>query len=151
MLLNRWAAAAAVLLLVIPAAMAKSKTKKAATLEHVNSQLHGHLIDITNNHGQDRRFYSPALDMKRDMYVYVPPGYDGRTPLPIVIWFHGYSQDEQFFLKLAPAFDRAVVDGRLPPVIVAIPDGTFTGKVRMTRSNSFFINGKKGNYEDLLV
>ena len=148
---TRLAAALAVMATVLPVASAKSKAQKAAVLDQVNSQLHGRLIDVTNNHDVDRRFYSPALGTMRDMYVYVPPGYDGRTQFPIILWLHGFSQDEQGFLTLAPAFDRAIVSGKLPPVIVAVPDGTFRGKAKLTRTGSFFVNGKQGNYEDLLV
>jgi hypothetical protein len=151
MLSLRSFAALAVLMVALPTTSAKSRLRKADELSQVNCQLQGRLIDITNNHGEDRRFYSAALGTMRDMYVYVPPGYDVRKAYPVIVWLHGFSQDEHAFLKMVPKFDQAVAEGKLPPVIVAVPDGTFKGKARITRTGSFFVNGKQGNYEDLLV
>src|SRR5580704_10322295 len=45
-------------------------------LVEINNKLKGRVLDYTFNHGKDNRMYSPALDEKRDMYIYLPPGYD---------------------------------------------------------------------------
>jgi S-formylglutathione hydrolase FrmB len=147
------AALAALLLVSVPlsARPFRDRIKYGSKLDEVNAQLHGRLVDFTNNHGCDRRIWSAALGEKRDMYVYVPPGYDGTKRYPILIWFHGFSQDEKDFLKLAPAFDKAVAEGKLPPMILAVPDGTFKGFATMTNSGSFFLNGKRGQFEDFLI
>jgi poly(3-hydroxybutyrate) depolymerase len=117
----------------------------------LNSKLHGRVLDFTKNHGRDNRFWSPSLCTKRDMYVYVPPCYDESKQYPLLIWLHGFSQDEKSAKMLAGLFDAAVVDGRVPPMVIAVPDGTFRGTPSMTNSGSFYLNGPKGRYEDYLI
>ena len=71
---------------------------------HLNEKISGSVIDFTNNHRVDRRFYSPALEQKRDMYVYVPPGYDPKERYPLMIWLHGFNQDEKDFFGSGARF-----------------------------------------------
>ena len=98
-------------------------------LERVNRCLRGQILDFTHNHGKDCRIWSPALCAKRDMYVYVPPGFDPAKKYPLGIFLHGAAQDEQFFLKvIAKEFDKAIAASDLPPVIVAAPDGSMLGR-----------------------
>ena len=122
-------------------------------LERMNVCLHGQVLDFTKNHGHDRRIYSRALCEKRDMYVYVPPGFDPvNKKYPLAIFLHGASQDEQFFLTtIAKEFDRAIVDGRLPPFIVAAPDGSMMGRPSIFRIATFYANSDAGRYEDYLM
>jgi hypothetical protein len=148
---QNFVAAILVLLLAGQSAPALPRPFKAHRLTEINSKLHGRIIDVTKNHGQDCRYYSQALGTKRDMYVYVPPGYDGLKQYPIMIWLHGLIQGEESFLEIAPLFDRAIAEGKMPPVIIAAPDGTVTGRVRLTQFGTFFLNGVHGNYEDMLV
>lgn len=68
--------------------------------ERVNRGLHGTVQDFTKNHGKDRRIFSPAMGEKRDMYVYLPPGYDPSKSYPLAIFLHGAAQDEEFFSNL---------------------------------------------------
>jgi pimeloyl-ACP methyl ester carboxylesterase len=121
-------------------------------LRRVNRCLHGQVLDFTHNHGPDRRIWSPTLCAKRDLYVYVPPGFDPDRKYPLVIFLHGASQDEQFFLKsLAKEFDQAIVDGKLPPIIVAAPDGSMHGRPSFLKMATFFANTDAGPYEDYLM
>lgn len=120
-------------------------------LNRLNAELKGHVDDYTRNHGHDRRLYSKALGEKRDMYVYTPPCYDPAKPYPLLIWLHGLSQDEKNTKSIAKKFDVEILAGRIPPMIVAIPDGTFDGHPTMTNSGSFYINGVKGRFEDYLA
>ena len=77
--------------------------------ERVNRKLHGNLVDYTNNHGKDRRIYSAALGQKRDMYVYLPPGYDPAKKYPFAMFLHGAAQDEEFFFQAqVDQFDQAI-------------------------------------------
>src|SRR5579871_1865399 len=87
-------------------------------LERTNRKLAGRVDDYTNNHGKDRRIWSEALHEPRDLYVYTPPGYNPCKKYPLVIWLHGFAQDEREFLTdIAPRIDKAIVDGCLPPAI----------------------------------
>jgi len=120
-------------------------------LDRVAARLCGQLIDHTHNHGADRRIWSAALCQRRDLYVYLPPGFDPSRRYPLGIYLHGASQDEQSYLEgPALAFDQAIAGGRLPPVIIAVPDGSLQGRQSLFRSASFFANTLAGNFEDYL-
>lgn len=121
-------------------------------LARVNRRLAGQVLDFTHNHGQDRRIWSPALQQKRDLYVYLPPGFDPAKKYPLAIYLHGATQDEQFFLKsLAHDFDAAIASGQVPPFILAAPDGSLMGRPSYFRIASFFANTREGRYEDFLM
>jgi enterochelin esterase-like enzyme len=57
--------------------------------------------------------------------VYEPPGWDRRTPLPLVVLLHGAGDDETSADRAAVTdrFDRAIAEGRLPPFLMVAPDG----------------------------
>jgi hypothetical protein len=121
-------------------------------LERVNSRIHGHLVDHTHNSGVDRRIWSAALGQKRDLYVYLPPGYDPHKQYPFMMFLHGFAQDEQAFVEnVAEPLDQAIVCGQLPPLIVAAPDGSLTGNPCLMTAGSFFINSKAGDYADFIM
>jgi S-formylglutathione hydrolase FrmB len=121
-------------------------------LARVNRCLRGQVLDFTHNHGKDRRIWSAALCAKRDLYVYLPPGYDPAKKYPLAIFLHGAGQDEQFFLKsLVREFDQAIVEGKLPPFIVAAPDGSMEGRPSFFSLATFFANSDAGRYEDYLM
>ncbi len=117
----------------------------------LNEKIAGSVVDFTNNHRVDRRFYSEALGEKRDMYVYLPPGYDGTKQYPLMFWLHGVIQDEKDFLSITPIFDKAIVCGDLPPMIVASPDGSIKGNSSLFSGGSFYLNTQAGRFEDFLV
>ena len=117
----------------------------------INGKLRGQLLDFTNNHGQDNRIWSAALCQKRDMYVYVPPGYDPALSYAIGIYMHGAGQDEDAFARdIVPYFDAAIACGKLPPFIIAAPDGSLKGRPSLLRSASFWVNGVGGRFEDFV-
>lgn len=121
-------------------------------LDRVNRCLHGQIVDFTHNHGKDRRIWSEALCAKRDLYVYLPPNYDPAKKYPFAIFLHGAGQDEQFFAKsLAKDFDAAIVQGQLPPLILAVPDGSQRGRPSFLRIATFFANTDAGRYEDYVM
>jgi S-formylglutathione hydrolase FrmB len=116
-----------------------------------NAGLSGTLLDFTNRHGADRRIWSEALHQRRDLYVYLPPGFDPAKCYPVMVWLHGIMQDEQSFRTyVIGPLDKAMANGILPPMIVAAPDGTITGRPGMF-SNSFFINSQAGCFEDYII
>jgi S-formylglutathione hydrolase FrmB len=122
-------------------------------LELINHQLAGRVVDYTNDNGADHRIWSPALGERRDMYVYLPPGYDPCKSYPFILWLHGFGQDEHSFLMDgALPLDRAMRDGRLPPAIVAAPDGSLQGIKCFLSAGSFWINTPVGGrFEDYLM
>jgi S-formylglutathione hydrolase FrmB len=121
-------------------------------IEHVNRKLHGQLLDFTHNHGADRRIWSPALGQRRDLYVYLPPGFNPAQHYPLAIFLHGAAQDEQFFLQAqVEAFDRAIIAGLLPPVIIAAPDGSVYGRATLLKPATFWANSRAGNFEDYVM
>jgi S-formylglutathione hydrolase FrmB len=121
-------------------------------LERVNRNLAGHVVDYTHNHGADRRIWSAALQHWRDLYVYLPPGYDPHQRYPLIIWLHGFAQDEKSFLRyVVQPLDQAMACGKLPPAIVAAPDGSLEGHLCFMSAGSFFLNSKAGAYADFLM
>jgi S-formylglutathione hydrolase FrmB len=120
-------------------------------LNKLNQKLHGTVLDFTHNHGADRRIYSPSLGERRDLYVYLPPGYDPNRSYPAMILLHGVAQDEQFFLGAAQLFDQAMTCGTLPPFIIAVPDGSISGRPKLIDGASFYLNSNAGRFEDWIV
>jgi S-formylglutathione hydrolase FrmB len=122
------------------------------TLGRVNRRLHGQVIDYTRNHGADRRIWSAALGERRDLYVYLPPGYDPCRRYPLMIWLHGFAQDEVSFLRdVIEHLDAAIAKGQLPPLIIAAPDGSLRGIDCLYSAGSFFLNTPAGAFEDFLM
>ncbi len=109
--------------------------------------------DHTWNHGEDRRLFSPILGMKRDLYVYLPPGYDPAVAYPLIVYLHGADIDEHAFLdpKDLLRLDQMMVRGEIPKVVVAAPDGTYEGKNRIISTHSLWVNGLGGRFEDHIV
>ena len=86
------------------------------SLDHLNRKLCGRVVDYTQNHGADRRIYSPILGRPRDLYVYLPPGYDPSVAYPLILFLHGADVDEHDFLDPGDlkALDRHDEPGRDP-------------------------------------
>src|SRR5271170_4619488 len=124
--LKRWGILAAALLpLAWPSTHARAQETitgacKATRLHGVH--IKGKIVDLTQNHGEDHRIWSRSLYQKRDLYIYLPPGYDCYQAYPVMIYLHGFATDEQSFLEIAPLIDDAICKGTLPPLIVAAPD-----------------------------
>ncbi|MGH7169739.1 MAG: alpha/beta hydrolase, partial [Gemmataceae bacterium] len=126
--------------------------RRHVQLDRVNAQLHGCILDFTHNHGCDKRIWSPVLQEKRDVYVYLPPGYNPCRRYPLMLYLHGQAQDEFTFLKDAIVpLDAAMACGRLPPTIIVAPDGSLRGGNCLMAPSSFFLNTKAGRFEDFLM
>lgn len=126
--------------------------KNSNDLEVINRRLSGKVVDYTANHGHDNRIWSRSLYQRRDLYVYLPPNYDPNHRYPIMLWLHGFAQDEQSFLhQVAPRIDEAIRAGKLPPFIIAAPDGSLMGEPCFTCPGSFFLNTKAGDFEDFIL
>jgi S-formylglutathione hydrolase FrmB len=144
---TRWTIALALALFPILPAQARH-----FDLDALNARLHGHLVDYTHNHGRDNRIWSPALEQKRDLYVYLPPGFDPSQLYPVMLWFHGITVDErQMTLEGIPILDDLMAHGKLPPFIIAIPDGTRWGRGGLMSTHSGFLNSRLGDFEDYVM
>jgi hypothetical protein len=148
--MTRWSWLAALLVLAGAASQARAlPVVGPVVFKFHDLRLHGHLVDHTNRHGADRRIWSEALQRWCTFYVYLPPGYDPCQRYPLVVWLHGYVEDDLSALILElPQFDKAIARGRLPPTIVLIPNGHIPGTVPF---KSHFLNTKQGRYEDYLI
>jgi S-formylglutathione hydrolase FrmB len=143
----------AVLLLALACPLAGAQVFNHVNLDRLNRKLCGKVVDFTNNHGQDRRIDSPILGMKRDLYVYLPPGYDPSTAHPLVLYFHTASVDEHTLIApgVIETVDAMIAKGEFPPSVVACPDGTYEGVNRFKDPHSLYVNGLGGRFEDHLL
>jgi enterochelin esterase-like enzyme len=131
-------------------ASARGQVGNWVSLKHVNRHLQGQVVDYTNNHGEDRRIFSPILGRPRDMYVYLPPGYNPGRAYPLILFFHLARIDEHYFIvsNLLPKLEELLLCGAFPPAIVACPDGTISGINHYHEPHSGFVNGRFGRFED---
>lgn len=144
---------AVVLLALVPwSSVSAHPLRNFFALDRVNRQIGGRVLDYTNHHGADRRIWSPALQQKRDLYVYLPPGFDAHRQYPLLLWLHGFAQDESTFLRdVILPLDTAIREGRLSPVIICAPDGSVSGNDCLFSPGSFFLNSEAGRFEDFLM
>jgi S-formylglutathione hydrolase FrmB len=142
-----------VLMLLMVALPAWAQFENCINLERVNGRLAGHVVDYTSNHGSDRRILSPILGMPRDLYVYLPPGYDPGRAYPLVLFFHMADVDEHFFIgsKVLKELDDLIVCDGFPLAIVACPDGTYRGWNRLHAKDSLYVNGLAGRFQDHIL
>jgi enterochelin esterase-like enzyme len=143
----------ACLIVLAIAPPARAQFLACVNLDRVNHQLAGHVVDYTKNHGKDRRIFSPILGMPRDLYVYLPPGYDRSRAYPLIMYFHMAEVDEHYFVgsKLITNLDNLIASGQIPPAVVICPDGTYGGRDLICETHSFYINGLGGRFEDHIV
>ena len=144
---------AVLLLALVPWSSAPAHpVRRFFMLDRVNRVIGGRVLDFTRNHGADNRIWSPSLHQKRDLYVYLPPGFDPHKQYPLMLWLHGYAEDEFTFLRdVIEPLDQAMREGRLPPAIIAAPDGSVSGIDCFVSSSSFFLNSEAGRFEDFLM
>jgi len=116
----------------------------------VNLVLHGKLLDHTDKHGSDNRIWSESLGMKRNVYIYLPPGFNTSCRYPVIFLLHGFAQDESALFYILPKLDRDINSGRFPPTILIAPDGNIPSD-RWIKRGSFYVNSNAGRYEDYLL
>jgi S-formylglutathione hydrolase FrmB len=138
--------------MLVPLGSAQAAWTKANTeLIEFNKKLKGKILDYTDNHGHDNRIWSRSLGQRRDLYVYLPPNFDPHKRYPLAIFLHGLGQDEQVMFDLAPLFDKSMYVGDLPPMIVAVPDGSVRGIPESKQPGTFFLNSNLGDFEDYVL
>src|SRR4029077_256604 len=77
--------------------------------------------------------------------------YSPHKQYPLVIYLHGFGQDEESFLKFVKLFDTDMACGRLPPLVIAAPDGSIRGKPSLLNAGSFYVNSRAGRFEDYVI
>ncbi len=148
---HRTTAAFTLLASLVPG-VAPASAQLHQSTDCINARLNGTLVDFTQNSGCDRRFYSAALCECRDLYVYLPPGYDSKGRYPLLIWLHSYTDDEcEFANYVLPVLDRAVSSGELPPLVVAAPDGSLKGSYHWFAVGSWYVNSPRGQFADYIA
>jgi S-formylglutathione hydrolase FrmB len=144
----------ALALVSIPLAAVKSqepKGKDEFNIVGIGRRIKGRIVDQTANHGQDHRIWSRSLHQWRDLYIYLPPGFNPNERYPIVIFLHPFALDERTFLHVVPEIDDAIACGKMPPTIVVAPDGSIDGRGCIDKPGSFFLNSNAGPYEDYVL
>lgn len=152
--MKNWIWIGALLGLAVPLAGAQAQgwRKDNNEISIINRKLAGKVNDFTANHGKDNRIWSRSLRQRRDLYVYTPPKYDPKLRYPVMIWLHGFAEDEQSFLmNVAPLLDEAIASGKLPPMIVAAPDGSLRGEPLPNEAGSFWLDTKAGSFETFVL
>ena len=121
---------AAIVVVIWVATPAGAQVFDLVNLDHLNKNLRGRVVDYTQNHGADRRMYSPILGRPRDLYVYLPPGYDPRVAYPLILFLHGADIDEHDFLDPGDlkSLDWMISHGQIPAVVIARRTGRTRGK-----------------------
>jgi S-formylglutathione hydrolase FrmB len=139
--------------ILVPALSAQAQFNNCINLERVNSRLAGHVVDYTNNHGSNNRVFSPILGMPRDLYVYLPPGYNPGRAYSFALFFHMADSDENFFVgpNFINELDNMIVRGEFPPAIIACPDGTYHAWNQFQAKHSFYVNGLGGRFKDHIL
>jgi S-formylglutathione hydrolase FrmB len=135
------------------ASPARAQFVKRVNVERVNRHLAGQVVDYTKNHIRDRRILSPILGMSRDLYVYLPPGYNPGCSYPLVLFFHMANVDEHYFVrsKLLREIDDLIVYGYFPSAIIACLDGTYRGWNQRNSQHSLYVNGLGGRFKDHIL
>lgn len=78
--------------------------------------------------------------------IYLPYNYSTTRTYPVVYLLHGYTDDNTGWLQFGEVnryADKAIADGTIPPMIIAMPDG----------GTSWYVNSYDGKekYEDFFV
>jgi len=79
---------------------------------------HGDLLTVT--------YHAKALGAERRMYVWTPPGYDGKgEPLPVLYFYHGFGDSGLSAIdqgRLPQIMDNLLAEGKIKPMLVVVPD-----------------------------
>lgn len=93
---------------------------------------------------ESHRIVSPHFQAPKPLRVYLPPGFEAspETNYPVLYFLHGLGNSPDDFESRGAAAltDRLIREGRVPPVIIALPSGAI----------SYYVNRKGGGapYED---
>lgn len=86
------------------------------------------LDDRAVPHGDVRAltYHSAALKSERKVYVWTPPGYDGKgEPLPVLYFYHGFGDTGLSAIdqgRIPQMMDNLLAEGKIKPMLVVVPD-----------------------------
>ena len=79
---------------------------------------HGDLLTVT--------YHSKALSSERRVYIWTPPGYNGKgEPLPVLYFYHGFGDTGLSAIdqgRLPQIMDNLLAEGKIKPMLVVVPD-----------------------------
>jgi enterochelin esterase family protein len=110
-------------------------------------------VKILNHKSEVLRGNPLGDKYERELYVYLPPQYDGEKAFPSVYCLTGFTgrgkmllNDSAFSPNLAERMDRLISAGKIKPMIAVMPDCfTYYG------GSQYINSGATGNYEDYLI
>lgn len=87
--------------------------------------------DVPHGDIRIKRYFSPALNAWRELYIYTPPGYDQRSDekYPVLYILHGGGEDERGWAMQGRTdliLDNLVAAGKAKPMLVVMPDANVT-------------------------
>ncbi|MBN1132146.1 MAG: prolyl oligopeptidase family serine peptidase, partial [Bacteroidales bacterium] len=95
------------------------------------------------------QFYSPSLEMERNVQIYLPEGYNEQDAVryPVVYFLHGGDQNSHSNAVLFSIYNNLIEEKEILPCIIVKPDGSCPPWGR-----SYFTNSELyGNFEDYIV
>ncbi len=107
---------------------------------HLSNAQHGKVIEGLS-------MTSEILKDSVNFSIYLPPDYDtSKRSYPVVYLLHGYTDNETAWVQFGEVnriLDRDIASGKIPPMIVVMPDAGVT----------WYINDHDGKvrYEDMFV
>ena len=79
---------------------------------------HGDLLTVA--------YHSKALGAERRIFIWTPPGYNGKgEPLPVLYFYHGFGDTVLSAVdqgRLPQMMDNLLAEGKIKPMLVVIPD-----------------------------
>ena len=96
----------------------------AVSFEHVAADL---TCGDTQGTLQNLTYESAILEQPMEYALYLPPCYDPASEYPVLYLLHGSNRSHEHWpsLGIAPVLDRGIVGGAFPPVVVAMPFGSW--------------------------
>lgn len=94
---------------------------------------------------------------KRNIFVYLPPGYrqDAPAPYPVIFYLHGFTSTVANFIEVASRFEKAMAAKKIPPVILVRSDASISGDTTddpstpwNDRAGAWYVNGPACRFED---
>ncbi len=100
------------------------------------------LKDVPHGDIRIKKYFSPALNVWREMYIYTPPGYDtSGKKYPVLYLLHGGGEDQRGWSTQGRAdliLDNLIAEGKAKPMLIVMFDGNigFRGGPRAFNANA---------------